>query len=148
MSQVTGEVEAEEDNGDVDVLDETPEDTDEEYAPAAKPSSSAASPSTSKGQTGKAQRETSKNKNGADSKKDSVQCPICFKSFKSKYYLKVHNRYRMSAFFSFPNAVKRIRTNVSSPQATYRGETLWLPQMWEEVLQEGEPSNTRDERLC
>uniref|UniRef100_A0A3Q0SJI7 Zinc finger and BTB domain containing 48 n=1 Tax=Amphilophus citrinellus TaxID=61819 RepID=A0A3Q0SJI7_AMPCI len=82
-SQVTGEVEAEEDNGDVGVLDEIPEDTDEEYVPTAKPASSA-------------QSETSKNKNSQaleeDSKKDSVQCPVCLKSFKSKYYLKVHNR--------------------------------------------------------
>uniref|UniRef100_A0A3Q0SFV0 Zinc finger and BTB domain containing 48 n=1 Tax=Amphilophus citrinellus TaxID=61819 RepID=A0A3Q0SFV0_AMPCI len=89
-------LEAEEDNGDVGVLDEIPEDTDEEYVPTAKPASSASSSSTSKGQTCKAQSETSKNKNSQaleeDSKKDSVQCPVCLKSFKSKYYLKVHNR--------------------------------------------------------
>uniref|UniRef100_A0A3B5AYN2 Zinc finger and BTB domain containing 48 n=1 Tax=Stegastes partitus TaxID=144197 RepID=A0A3B5AYN2_9TELE len=68
------------------------EDTDEEYVPVAKPTSSP--PSTSTAQ--KRKSKTNKNKTGEaveeDSKKDTVQCPTCDKSFKSKYYLKVHNR--------------------------------------------------------
>ncbi|XP_039460016.1 telomere zinc finger-associated protein isoform X1 [Oreochromis aureus] len=96
ISQVSGGVEAEDDNDDVGIPEEIPEDTDEEYVPAAEPASSTTSPSTSTGQTCKAQSQTNKNKNGQamedDSKKASVQCPICFKAFKSKYYLKVHNR--------------------------------------------------------
>uniref|UniRef100_A0A3Q2V489 Zinc finger and BTB domain containing 48 n=1 Tax=Haplochromis burtoni TaxID=8153 RepID=A0A3Q2V489_HAPBU len=96
ISQVSGEVEAEDDNDDVDIPEEIPEDTDEEYVPATKPASSTTSPSTATGQKCKAQSQKNKNKNGQtmedDSKKASVQCPICFKAFKSKYYLKVHNR--------------------------------------------------------
>lgn len=112
ISQVSGGVEAEDDNDDVGIPEEIPEDTDEEYVPAAEPASSTTSPSTSTRQTCKAQSQTNKNKNGQamedDSKKASVQCPICFKAFKSKYYLKVHNRYRVSPFFFFPNAVKGV----------------------------------------
>ncbi|KAI4823418.1 hypothetical protein KUCAC02_012002 [Chaenocephalus aceratus] len=54
------------------------------------------SPSTSTAQKRKAQSKTDKSENGEaveeDSKKDCVLCPICNKSFRSKYYLKVHNR--------------------------------------------------------
>lgn len=88
VSQVMQEVE-DDDVGDFEGL---PEDTDEEYVPVNEPSSLA--PSTARKR--KAQGKTDKNKNGEaveeDSKKDYVQCPICDKSFKSKYYLKVHNR--------------------------------------------------------
>uniref|UniRef100_A0A3B4XVY6 Zinc finger and BTB domain containing 48 n=1 Tax=Seriola lalandi dorsalis TaxID=1841481 RepID=A0A3B4XVY6_SERLL len=70
------------------------EGSDEEYVPIAEATSSA--PSTSTARKRKAQSKTEKTENGEaveeDSKKDSVQCPICDKSFKSKYYLKVHNR--------------------------------------------------------
>lgn len=108
INQVSGGVEAEDDNDDVSIPEEIPEDTDEEYVPATKPASSTTSSSTATGQKCKSQ--TNKNKNGQamedDSKKASVQCPICFKAFKSKYYLKVHNRYRVSPFFFFPNALK------------------------------------------
>ncbi|XP_006811070.2 telomere zinc finger-associated protein, partial [Neolamprologus brichardi] len=94
INQVSGGVEAEDDNDDVSIPEEIPEDTDEEYVPATKPASSTTSSSTATGQKCKSQ--TNKNKNGQamedDSKKASVQCPICFKAFKSKYYLKVHNR--------------------------------------------------------
>ncbi|XP_049437329.1 telomere zinc finger-associated protein isoform X3 [Epinephelus fuscoguttatus] len=89
--QVTEEAEDEEDVGDFEGITE---DTDEEYVPVDEPSSSA--PSTSTARKRKTQSKTDKNENGEaveeDSKKESVQCPICDKSFKSKYYLKVHNR--------------------------------------------------------
>ncbi|XP_068997672.1 telomere zinc finger-associated protein isoform X1 [Embiotoca jacksoni] len=85
---------AADDELDDDDFEGLPEDTDEEYVPVAEPASSGASTSTA--QKRKAQNKTNKNKNGEageeDSRKDSVQCPICDKSFKSKYYLKVHNR--------------------------------------------------------
>ncbi|XP_033485137.2 zinc finger and BTB domain-containing protein 48 [Epinephelus lanceolatus] len=91
VNQVTEEAEDEED---VEDFEGITEDTDEEYVPVDEPSSSA--PSTSTARKRKTQSKTDKNENGEaveeDSKKDSVQCPICDKSFKSKYYLKVHNR--------------------------------------------------------
>ncbi|XP_035513312.1 telomere zinc finger-associated protein [Morone saxatilis] len=92
VGHVIGEVEEEDD--DVGDFEGITEDTDEEYVPIAEPSSIA--PSTSTARKRKALSKTDKNENGEaveeDSKKDSVQCPICGKSFKSKYYLKVHNR--------------------------------------------------------
>ncbi|KAE8292780.1 Telomere zinc finger-associated protein [Larimichthys crocea] len=90
VGQVLEEVEDDDDVGDFARI---PEDTDEEYVPIAEPSS--LSPSTSTARKRKATCKTDKNENGEaaeDDKKDSVQCPICDKSFKSKYYLKVHNR--------------------------------------------------------
>ncbi|XP_044067652.1 telomere zinc finger-associated protein isoform X2 [Siniperca chuatsi] len=91
VSQGIEEVEEDDDVGDFEGITE---DTDEEYVPIAEPSSLA--PSTSTARKRKAQSKTDENENGEaleeDSKKDSVQCPICDKSFKSKYYLKVHNR--------------------------------------------------------
>ncbi|XP_059188583.1 telomere zinc finger-associated protein isoform X2 [Centropristis striata] len=92
VNQVMEEVEEEED--DVGDFEGITEDTDEEYVPVEEPS--LLSPSTSTARKRKAPSKTDKNENGEaveeDSKKDSVQCPICDKSFKSKYYLKVHNR--------------------------------------------------------
>lgn len=86
-----GEEEEEED----DVVEGITEDTDEEYVPVEEPVSSV--PSTSAARKCKVQSRTdhlaSSSTLEEDSKKDSVQCPICDKSFKSKYYLKVHNRY-------------------------------------------------------
>ncbi|KAM9351044.1 telomere zinc finger-associated protein [Symphorus nematophorus] len=91
VSRMIGDVEEDDDVGDFEGITE---DTDEEYVPVAEPSSS--SPSTSTARKRKAQSKTDKNENveavEEDSKKDSVQCPICDKTFKSKYYLKVHNR--------------------------------------------------------
>ncbi|XP_047428521.1 telomere zinc finger-associated protein [Mugil cephalus] len=91
-SQVAGEEAAEEE--DVGDFEGITEDTDEEYVPTAEPASPPAS--TSSTQKRKAQAKTNKNMKGEaaeeDPKNDSVQCPICNKSFKSKYYLKVHNR--------------------------------------------------------
>ncbi|XP_033483956.2 uncharacterized protein LOC117257763 isoform X3 [Epinephelus lanceolatus] len=82
--------EEEEEYDDVGNVEGITENTDEEYVPVHKPSSSAMST------TRKARSETDKNENDEavekDSKKGSVQCPVCDKTFKSKYYLKVHNR--------------------------------------------------------
>lgn len=82
------------------------EDSDEDYVPDFQPASSAACTSTS--QRRKAKSDAMMMENGEDgddqAKKDSVQCPICDKSFKSKYYLKVHNRYNFLIFF-FPVSV-------------------------------------------
>ncbi|XP_022618807.1 telomere zinc finger-associated protein-like [Seriola dumerili] len=91
VSRVIEEAEEDEDVGDFEGITEG---SDEEYVPIAEATSSA--PSTSTARKRKAQSKTEKTENGEaveeDSKKDSVQCPICDKSFKSKYYLKVHNR--------------------------------------------------------
>lgn len=82
------ELEEDDDGG----LQRITEDSDEEFVPV--PSSLA--PSTSTARRRRAQSSSDKCANGEtveeDSKKDSVQCPTCDKSFKSKYYLKVHNR--------------------------------------------------------
>lgn len=104
---VSQEVEDDDDVGDFEGITE---DTDEEYVPIAEPSSLA--PSTSTARKRKAQSKTDKNENGEaveeDSKKDSVQCPICDKSFKSKYYLKVHNRYMsFIRYYIFPSNYSR-----------------------------------------
>ncbi|XP_076022952.1 uncharacterized protein zbtb48 [Genypterus blacodes] len=68
------------------------EDSNEEYVPVAE--SSSAAPSTT--QRDKTESKAEKKENGEavedDSKKGCVQCPTCGKSFRSKYYLKVHNR--------------------------------------------------------
>ncbi|TDH10166.1 hypothetical protein EPR50_G00072070 [Perca flavescens] len=92
VSQAIEEEEEEDDVGDLGGM--TEEDTDEEYVPVEEPSS--LSPSTSTARRRKAQSTTDGKENGEaveeDSKKDSVKCPSCDKSFKSKYYLKVHNR--------------------------------------------------------
>lgn len=68
-------------------------DTDDEYLPASEHSSTGTPASTEpKAQSNTDAAQTVSNKN-------SGQCLVCHKSFKSKYYLKVHNRYRVSAFF-------------------------------------------------
>lgn len=83
-----GDEEEEEDDDNVGDFEGIHDDSDEEYVPVAEPSSSAATP-----QKRKAQSKTNKTEKAEeDSKQDSVQCPVCNKSFKSKYYLKVHNR--------------------------------------------------------
>ncbi|XP_062283684.1 telomere zinc finger-associated protein [Scomber scombrus] len=90
VSRVIEEADEDDDGG----FEGITEDSDEEYVPVNEPSSLA--PSTSTARRRKSQIKLDKNGNGEvaeeDSKKDSVQCPICHKSFKSKYYLKVHNR--------------------------------------------------------
>lgn len=100
VSQAMEEEEEEDDVGDFERM--TEEDTDEEYIPVEEPSS--LSPSTSTARRRKAQSKTDRKENGEaveeDSKKDSVQCPSCDKSFKSKYYLKVHNRYIRLQYFT------------------------------------------------
>lgn len=67
--------------------------TDDEYLPASEHNSTGTPASTEP----KAQSNTDAAE--AVSNKDSGQCPVCYKSFKSKYYLKVHNRYRVAAFY-------------------------------------------------
>ncbi|XP_008412762.1 zinc finger and BTB domain-containing protein 48 [Poecilia reticulata] len=70
------------------------DDTDEEYLPPAE--SGSAAPPASAAQKQKLQSKTnnSKSNDGVEEKsiKGSAHCPVCLKSFKSKYYLKVHNR--------------------------------------------------------
>lgn len=83
------------DDAAVEGFEPVAEETDEEYVPAAELGCLSASlPSARKR---KAQLQTDKTENKevveGESKKDCVHCPICDKSFKSKYYLKVHNRY-------------------------------------------------------
>nr|XP_019960838.1 PREDICTED: zinc finger and BTB domain-containing protein 48 isoform X1 [Paralichthys olivaceus] len=91
VNQVTEEAEEDDDVGEFEGITEG---SDEEYVPVAEPTPSASSATTARRR--RAQKKTAKAENGEaveeDSKKDSVQCPICDKSFKSKYYLKVHNR--------------------------------------------------------
>ncbi|XP_026187978.1 telomere zinc finger-associated protein isoform X2 [Mastacembelus armatus] len=91
VSQTIADVEEDDDMGDFEGITEG---SGDEYVPVAEPSSSV--PSTSTAQRRKAHSKMQKNENveavEGDSRKDSVQCSICEKSFKSKYYLKVHNR--------------------------------------------------------
>ncbi|XP_037334904.2 telomere zinc finger-associated protein [Pungitius pungitius] len=84
------EEEDDDEEDDVGELGGIAEDTDEEYVPAEEPASSV--PSTSAGPRKRKAQSGTGHLLEEDSKKDSVQCPICDKSFKSKYYLKVHNR--------------------------------------------------------
>lgn len=71
----------------MDVLNEG---TDEEYVPHDSPSPTPKTPRR------KQKRKNTNKENGEDaskaSKKGSVECPTCHKTFLSKYYLKVHNR--------------------------------------------------------
>lgn len=92
----TEETAARQDEDAVNRFEPGTEETDEEYVPAEELSSLSASelPAWKR----RAQLKTDKPKHSkaveSESKKDCVQCPICDKSFKSKYYLKVHNRYK------------------------------------------------------
>ncbi|XP_038165089.1 telomere zinc finger-associated protein [Cyprinodon tularosa] len=88
-SQATGKTTAEVEEGD-DEPEGFGDDTDEEYLPPAE-SSSTAPPAS----TGQSKTPNCKNKDDVEaggSNKGSAQCPVCLKFFKSKYYLKVHNR--------------------------------------------------------
>ncbi|XP_037540586.1 telomere zinc finger-associated protein [Nematolebias whitei] len=80
LSPITGDEEENEEDDEAAVN----LDTDDEYLPAGEHSSTGTPASTEP----KAQSNAAENV----SNKDSGQCPICYKSFKSKYYLKVHNR--------------------------------------------------------
>ncbi|XP_029361886.1 telomere zinc finger-associated protein isoform X2 [Echeneis naucrates] len=88
-SRAVEEEDEDEDAGDFEGINDG---SDEEYVPVAEPASSTLSASTAQ----KRKSKTEKTENGEaveeESKSDCVQCPICDKSFKSKYYLKVHNR--------------------------------------------------------
>ncbi|XP_062314839.1 telomere zinc finger-associated protein [Osmerus eperlanus] len=61
------------------------EDSDEEYMPPASPTATTR-------RKGKAIADKKENGEEDRSKTGSVQCPTCKKTFRSKYYLKVHNR--------------------------------------------------------
>ncbi|KAM9750802.1 uncharacterized protein zbtb48 [Menidia menidia] len=67
-------------------------DTDDEYLPPAESSSSAPPAAPNLTVPSKANKRPRNDGAADDPNKDSVQCPTCHKSFKSKYYLKVHNR--------------------------------------------------------
>lgn len=94
-SQVIEETEDDDNNDVVGNFETIADGSDDEYVPAGEASPSGLSTSTARRR--KFQSKIDKNETGLavdeDSKKNSVQCPICDKSFKSKYYLKVHNRY-------------------------------------------------------
>ncbi|XP_061646848.1 telomere zinc finger-associated protein isoform X2 [Phyllopteryx taeniolatus] len=80
----TGAVEDE-----TDSLERTICDSDEEYIPTHKSSTAAASPPISR----RCRRSSHKSGHGETAEgESSVRCPVCHKVFKSKYYLKVHNR--------------------------------------------------------
>ncbi|TSL61238.1 Telomere zinc finger-associated protein [Bagarius yarrelli] len=80
-------------NYDEDNMEILTENTDEEYTPYESPAAVSL-----KGLRGKRKRKSSINgkENGdassKETKKGSVQCPTCHRTFLSKYYLKVHNR--------------------------------------------------------
>uniref|UniRef100_A0A1A7XT88 Zinc finger and BTB domain containing 48 n=1 Tax=Iconisemion striatum TaxID=60296 RepID=A0A1A7XT88_9TELE len=91
VSQVPSEPEAEEqEDEDAGDLEGVTDDTDEEYFPIAENSST--SVSTPAAQKHSALSKTNDKNVAAAENKDPVMCSICNKSFKSKYYLKVHNR--------------------------------------------------------
>ncbi|XP_051518015.1 telomere zinc finger-associated protein isoform X2 [Myxocyprinus asiaticus] len=89
---VDHDYDVDDDNNGGDSMEILIEGTDEEYMPHDSPCS------TSKGPRGKRkwQEKNTYKENGEgtskDTKKGSVQCPTCHKTFLSKYYLKVHNR--------------------------------------------------------
>lgn len=84
------------DDAAVESLEPVTEETDEEYVPAAELSCLSASVPSARKRKAPLQTDKTENKEvvEGESRKDCVLCPICDKSFKSKYYLKVHNRYR------------------------------------------------------
>ncbi|XP_077074484.1 zinc finger and BTB domain-containing protein 48 isoform X2 [Siphateles boraxobius] len=95
-AEVDGSVDDQNDNDDDDdydggeSMDILNEGTDEEYMPHDSPCSTPKTP------RGKCKLKSTNKENGEgtskNSKKGSVQCPTCHKTFLSKYYLKVHNR--------------------------------------------------------
>ncbi|MCI4387652.1 hypothetical protein PGIGA_G00076850 [Pangasianodon gigas] len=68
------------------------EDTDEEYMPHDSPVASPKGPRGKRKRKGSASGKENGGGSSKDTKKGSVQCPTCHKTFLSKYYLKVHNR--------------------------------------------------------
>ncbi|XP_019721570.1 zinc finger and BTB domain-containing protein 48 [Hippocampus comes] len=69
----------------------TVQDSDEEYVPTHKSSSAVASAPRAR-QHRASLRESGDGKTAEGEPENSVCCPVCHKVFKSKYYLKVHNR--------------------------------------------------------
>lgn len=85
---------AEEEDDAAERFEPLAEETDEEYLPSGEPGGPSASVLSAwkrRAQPKGDKREKSKAVEG-DSQRDAVLCPVCHKSFKSKYYLKVHNR--------------------------------------------------------
>lgn len=85
---------AEEDEDAAERFEPLAQETDGEYLPSGElgsPSASVLSAWKRRAQLKRDKREKSKAVEG-DSKREPVHCPVCHKSFKSKYYLKVHNR--------------------------------------------------------
>ena len=80
------------DGGGGDLVEGVAEDTDEEYVPHALLPTSSSPKGRRKGPT-KAVNKENGERAAKGSTKGSVQCPTCNKTFLSKYYLKVHNRY-------------------------------------------------------
>ncbi|XP_051516959.1 telomere zinc finger-associated protein-like isoform X2 [Myxocyprinus asiaticus] len=66
--------------------------SDEEYVPHDSPCSTSKGPQGKCKQQGKNTNKENGEGTSKDTKKGSVQCPTCHKTFLSKYYLKVHNR--------------------------------------------------------
>lgn len=74
-------------------LDALSEGTDEEYIPSSSPTGIAVSGHRPKRRNHRKTLNKEKEDNATkESRKGSVQCPTCHKTFLSKYYLKVHNR--------------------------------------------------------
>lgn len=110
---------ADEDDEDVGDLEGTPEDTDEEYVPAAE--SGSTSPSACKRRAEwRAEGAENGEAVGDDAKKDSVQCPVCDKTFKSKYYLKVHNRWAQRRQQVLRYRASRLKLAPKVPHCLYR----------------------------
>ena len=74
------------------------EDSDEEYVPPA-------SPTVTTRRKGKVIADKKENGEEDRSKTGSVHCPTCKKTFRSKYYLKVHNRYALQTPLSLSIAL-------------------------------------------
>ena len=67
------------------------EDLDDDYVPVSQPTAPLA-PTTRRRKVPSTYQKENSEAMEDDSKKGSVQCPTCDKTFRSKYYLKVHNR--------------------------------------------------------
>lgn len=89
--QTSREVE-DDDDEDAEDFEGISEDTDEEYVPTAESGSASSSVAHMRRSESKAEGAENGEAVGDGGKRDSVQCPVCDKTFKSKYYLKVHNR--------------------------------------------------------
>ncbi|XP_029994246.1 telomere zinc finger-associated protein isoform X2 [Sphaeramia orbicularis] len=115
------------------------ENSDEDYDPVTHTGSSGPSSSATQKSKAKAHSKEDKDENSEavveeDSKKGPVQCPICNKTFKSKYYLKVHNRRHTGEkpfvclkcgkrYFRKENLLEHESKNCARVQQTYTCQT-------------------------